>query len=147
MDHFKKVTIVLVTFKSQHIIEKCLNNLEEEYNKILIENSNDLNFTNYLEKKYKNLKCYNTGYDAGFGPALNIGFDKTKTEYIISMNPDSFPEKGCFEKLIKTAEDYDQVGMVTPITYVKNNSKESKQYGYFKKNIQPIKDSKNKTIW
>ena len=144
MDHFKKATIVLVTFKSQHIIEKCLNNLEEEYDKILIENSNDLNFTNYLETKYKNLKCYNTGYDAGFGPALNIGFDKTKTEYIISMNPDSFPEKGCFEKLIKTAEDYNQVGMVTPITYVKNNSKESKQYGYFKKNIQPIKDSKNK---
>jgi len=36
IDHFKKVTIILVTFKSQHIIEKCLNNLEEEYNKILI---------------------------------------------------------------------------------------------------------------
>ncbi len=144
LNHFQKVTIVLVTFKSQHIIDKCLDNLDEKYNKILIENSNDTNFTNYLEKKYKNLKCYNTGYDAGFGPAMNIGFEKTKTEYIISMNPDSFPEKGCFEKLIKTAEDYDQVGMVTPITYVKNNSKESKQYGYFNKNIKPIKDSKNK---
>ena len=37
LDHFKKVTIVLVTFKSHHIIEKCLDNLEEEYEKILIE--------------------------------------------------------------------------------------------------------------
>ena len=144
LDHFQKITIVLVTFKSQHIIEKCLDNLDEKYNKILIENSNDVNFTDYLEKKYKNLKCYNTGYDAGFGPAVNIGFEKSKTEYIISMNPDSFPEKGCFEKLIKTAEHYDQVGMVTPITYVKNNSKESRQYGYFNKNIKPIKDSNNK---
>ena len=144
LDHFKKITIVLVTFKSQHIIEKCLDNLDEKYNKILIENSNDTNFTDYLEQKYKNLKCYNTGYDAGFGPAVNIGFEKSKTEYIISMNPDSFPEKGCFEKLLMTAEHYDQVGMVTPITYVKNNSKESRQYGYFNKNIKPIKDSNNK---
>ena len=143
-NHFQKVTIVLVTFKSQHIIEKCLDNLNEKYNKILIENSNDTKFTNYLENKYKNLKCYNTGYDAGFGPAVNIGFEKAKTEYIISMNPDSFPEKGCFEKLIKTAEDYDQVGMVTPITYVKNNTKQSQQYGYFRKNIKPIKNNRNK---
>ena len=144
IDHFKKVTIILVTFKSQHIIEKCLNNLEEGYNKILIENSNDSNFTNYLEKKYKNLKCYNTGYDAGFGSAVNIGFEKAQTEYVISMNPDSFPEKGCLEKLIKTAEDYDQVGMVVPITYIKGGSKESKQYGYYEKNVQPLRDSKNK---
>ena len=77
-NHFQKVTIVLVTFKSQHIIEKCLDNLNEKYNKILIENSNDTKFTNYLENKYKNLKCYNTGYDAGFGPAVNIGLKKLK---------------------------------------------------------------------
>ena len=142
-EHFTKVTIALVTFKSHHIIEKCLNNLEDEYNKILIENSNDLNFTKNLEKKYKNLKCFNTGYDAGFGPALNIILEKAQTKYIISMNPDSFPEKGCLEKLVNTADEYGEVGMVVPITFVKNNSKESKQYGYFNKNSQAIKDSKN----
>ena len=140
------ITVIIVTSKSQHIIERCLDNLDSKFNIILIENSNDVNFTNNLEKKYKNLKCYNTGYDAGFGPALNVGIEKVQTEYIISMNPDSFPEQGCFEKLIKTAEEYNEVGMVVPITYTKSNSKETKQYGYFEKNSHFVKDNKNNLL-
>ena len=89
--------------------------------------------TSKLKKKYKNLESINIGYDSGFGFALNRGIEKVKTDYIISMNPDSFPEKNCFEKLIKTADNYIDVAVVTPVTYAKNNTKEFSAYGYFKK--------------
>ena len=32
----KKVTVIIVTFKSEHIIEKCLDNIGPNYNIILI---------------------------------------------------------------------------------------------------------------
>ena len=32
-------TIIIVTFKSEHIIEKCLDNIGSDYNVILVENS------------------------------------------------------------------------------------------------------------
>jgi len=86
-----------------------------------------------LTKKYKNLECINIGYDSGFGYALNRGIEKVKTDYIISMNPDSFPEKNCVEKLVETADNYNDVVFVTPVTYVKDNTKEFSSYGYFKK--------------
>jgi len=132
-EFFNKVTIVLVTFKSHHIIEECLNNLDENLKKIVVENSDDFTLTAKLTKKYKNLECINIGYDSGFGYALNRGIEKVKTDYIISMNPDSFPEKNCVEKLVETADNYNDVVFVTPVTYVKDNTKEFSSYGYFKK--------------
>jgi len=140
---YEKVTVVIVTFKSEHIIEKCLDNIDLNYNIILVENSDNVEFTNYLQKKYRNLNCINIGYDSGFGYALNRGIEKSKSKYIISMNPDSFPEKDCFEKLIKTADIYDDVVVVTPVTYVKNNTKEFSGYGFFKKNNASKRNNKN----
>ena len=138
-----KVTILIVTFKSNNIIEKCLNNINSKFNIILMENSNDFQFTNNLEKKYKNLKCYNIGYDSGFGFALNRAVEKVKTEYFIAINPDTFPEEGCFEKLIKTAENNKDVAMVVPVTLLKDKNKEFSAFGNFSKK-KLIKNSENK---
>tara|TARA_B100000579_G_scaffold281492_1_gene233028 strand:- start:785 stop:1681 length:897 start_codon:yes stop_codon:yes gene_type:complete len=139
-----KVSIVIVTFKSEHIIEKCLDNIGPDYDVILVENSNNIVFTSNLQKKYANLNCINIGYDSGFAYALNRGIEKSQSEYIISLNPDSFPEKDCFEKLIKTADTYNDVAVVTPVTYLKNNTKEFNAYGYFNKRKLPIRNSQNK---
>ena len=139
---YNKVTILIVTFKSHHIIDECLKNLDINFNKLLIENSSDIYFTSNLEKKYENLRCMNIGYDSGFGFALNRGIEKVKTEYIISINPDSFPEKNCLETLIKTADCYPEVSMITPLTYVKNKTQEFSAYGYFDKK-KPIKNIQN----
>jgi len=75
---------------------------------------------------------------------VNIGFEKVQTEYIISMNPDSFPEKDCFTKLIETADNHEDVVCVVPLTYLKNKTKEFNAYGYFDKNKKPIKTNDNK---
>ena len=138
----EKVTILIVTFKSHHIIEKCLDNIDKKFNIILIENSNDLDFTFKLKKKYKNLKCINIGYDSGFGYALNRGVEKVNTDYFIAMNPDTFPEEGCLEKLLETVENYNDIAMVTPLTLLNKNSKEFSAYGNFD-NKKLLKNSKN----
>ena len=130
---FDKVTLLIVTFKSHNIIEKCLDNIDRRFKIILIENSADTNLTSYLEKKYLNLKSINIGYDSGFAYALNRGIELVKTDYLISLNPDSFPQKHCLETIIETADKYHNVDIITPITLIKNGSKEFDDYGYFKK--------------
>lgn len=137
-----KVTIIIVTFKSEHIIEKCLDNISNKFKILLIENSNDHKFTEKLKLKYKNLETVNIGYDSGFGYALNRGIEKAKTDYVISINPDSFPEIDCFEKLISTADKNQDAVMITPVTYLKNNSEQFSAFGLFNKK-KPSKNSSN----
>ena len=40
----KDITIVITSFKSGEIIKKCLNSIDSQYQVILVENSNDLEF-------------------------------------------------------------------------------------------------------
>ena len=140
---FERITVIIVTFHSDYIIDKCLQNIDERFKKIIIENSNNSESTQKLKSKYKNIKCYNTGYDSGFPKALNYGFKLAQTEYLISANPDSFPNKDCFEKLVKTADEIPEAALIVPATY-KENEKEFKEYGYFKKNENKL--LKNNTL-
>ncbi len=140
INKYKDISVIIVTFKSKHIIDKCLRNLDENFKKILIENSDDYEFTNRLKNEYKNLECINMGYDAGYGSALNAGIKLSETDTVICINPDSFPDQDCFEKLLVTARSADDIGLVAPLTLIKNKTKESSAYGFFtKKN-----NSKNK---
>lgn len=141
---FDRVTVIIVTFHSEYIIERCLKNIDERFKKIIIENSNKFEFTRNLKNKYKNIECHNTGYDSGFPKALNCGFKLAQTEYLISANPDSFPNKGCFEKLIKTADEIPEAALIVPATY-RENEKEFKEYGYFKEDKKK-KLSKNNIL-
>jgi GT2 family glycosyltransferase len=140
---FERITVIIVTFHSDYIIDKCLQNIDERFKKIIIENSNNSESTQKLKSKYKNIECYNTGYDSGFPKALNYGFKLAQTEYLISANPDSFPNKDCFEKLVKTADEIPEAALIVPATY-KENEKEFKEYGYFKKNENKL--LKNNTL-
>jgi len=141
--NFKKLTIVIVTFRSQHIIEKCLDNLDENYKKIIVENSDDVNFTKELKKKYKNLEYINIGFDSGWGYAANKGIQQSSSDYILLINPDSFPEKDCIQKIVKTAENDKDIAVVTPITLRKNKIEEFKEYGYFNSNKKMTKEFNN----
>lgn len=141
-DNQKSVTIIIVTFKSDHIIEKCLDNIDKKFQILLIENSNNEKLTERLKLKYENLSTINIGYDSGFGYALNRGLENVKSDYIISINPDSFPEKDCFDKLISTANKNKDAVMVTPVTYLKNNTEQFTAFGFFKKK-KPKKNEYN----
>ena len=98
---YDEVTIIIVTFQSYKIIRRCLDNLDPNFKKIVVENSDDKEFTKNLEGSYENLKAINIGFDSGYGYALNRGIELSKTNFVISMNPDTFPEKIVLVKSIK----------------------------------------------
>lgn len=131
---YDEVTIIIVTFQSHKIINQCLDNLDPNLKKIVVENSDDKEFTKNLESSYKNLKAINIGFDSGYGYALNRGIEFSKTNFVISMNPDTFPEKNCINKIYQTIKNYKDVAIVTPIT-IRKEKKEFDDYGYFRKNF------------
>ena len=84
----KDISFVIVTFKSHKLILNCLNSLPIESKKIIVENSNDENFKNKLEKNFSNLDCLLMNRNSGYGTANNFGIKKCTTKYVMILNPD-----------------------------------------------------------
>ena len=125
-----KTTIVLVTFLSDNIIDKCIENLNHKQKIIVIENSNRTVFKEKIEKKFNNVECYLMGYDAGFPKAANYGINLVNNDYVFLINPDTFPMKDCLSKLEFFADNNKKCPLIFPQTIRKNN-KISDDFGFF----------------
>jgi len=125
MNNFEKnITFVIVSFKSSHIIEKCIQSINSNIKIIVVEN--------YLENKFSNVEVIITKQNLGYGKGNNFGISKVKTQYAFILNPDAILEKNCLSELSKA-----QINLKDDFTILAPNL--SNNYGYFssqKNNLQ-----------
>ena len=65
-----KLSVVIVTFKSDSKIYTCLNSIPKDTSIFVVENSNNINFKNEIERKYPNVKCILTGSNKGYSSQI-----------------------------------------------------------------------------
>jgi GT2 family glycosyltransferase len=134
----KKITIIIVSFKSENVIHNCLSTINKKYSVIIVENSSDFIFKKKIEKKYKNVKCILAKKNLGFGKANNIGLYAANSNYVLLLNPDTKLKKDTVRILIKNANKIKNFALLAPVII---NEKE-KNYGYFQ-NKNVLKNNKN----
>ena len=120
----ENITFVIVTYKSNEILKKCLNYLPIESKKIIVENSKDNLFKIELENNYLNLRCYLTGSNLGYGVANNFGVKKSTTDYIFILNPDVEIEFQSINEILKILNNVN-FDLAAPI-----NLKEKNNYNF-----------------
>ena len=102
MNNFEKnITFVIVSFKSSHIIEKCIKSINSNIRIIVVENSDDIKIKNYLENKFLNVKVVIAKENLGYGKGNNLGISKVNTQYAFILNPDTILKENCLEELYK----------------------------------------------
>ena len=84
--NLKNITFIIVCFRSENVIYNCLNALPKYSNKIIIENSRDINLKKDLETKYDNIEVI-LNDNLGMGASNNIGILRSKTQYVHILNP------------------------------------------------------------
>ena len=145
----RNITIIIVTFKSEDIIEECLNNLGKQNKIIIVENSSNKQLRYKIKKHYKNVDFIINKTNLGISKSWNIGIKKTKTKYALIMNPDSFPEKNCIKELYLTAEKKKNSSIIFPLNTDKKG-RISDEFGIFTSNGLSkckIKNGLNKIDW
>jgi N-acetylglucosaminyl-diphospho-decaprenol L-rhamnosyltransferase len=127
MNNFEKsITFVIVSFKSGHIIEKCIKSINSNIKIIVVENSNDNNVKDYLENKFLNVEVIISKENLGYGKGNNLGVSKVNTQYVFILNPDTILEESCLEEFYKAQlRLHDNFSILAP--NLLNN------YGYFSK--------------
>ena len=98
----KKLTIVIVTFKSEEKISNCLKSIPSEISVIVVENSNKENFKKKIEQNFSNVKCILTGENKGYSKANNIGLKLVKTKYALILNPDTILDKDAITNFLRS---------------------------------------------
>ena len=99
-----QLTVIIVTFKSEEKIYSCLNTIPKYVKVLIVENSNDQKFKNYVENKYSNVKCILSGNNKGYAIANNIGLKQVNTKFGLILNPDTTLEKNTLINFFECAE-------------------------------------------
>ena len=110
----KDLSIVIVTFKSEDIISKCLKSIPNDIKVIIVENSKNEKFKKNLENKYNNVDCILTGNNRGYAAANNIGLNIVKTKYALVLNPDCILEHETIRNFFITANKVQDFHLIGP---------------------------------
>ena len=137
----QNLTIVIVTLRSEKVIDRCVKSINKDIPIIVVENSNNLNFKNYLEKNYKNVKCIVSNKNLGTGTGYNIGIKFSKTDYVYVINPDTILETNTLDEIFFASEKLEDFSIISPICSNESfpNYRIAKEKKYNKKSNLPFK--------
>ena len=133
--NLNEITFVIVTYKSESIIQYCLNTLPSESKKIIVENSNNINLEKELKLKYDNIEVI-PSENVGMGAGNNIGLKSCKTQYAYILNPDTKLNQNTIKNLINGLNGISDFTIASPLNDDPNFP------NYKKKNL----DQKNSNI-
>ena len=108
------ITFIIVCYKSEKVIYKCLDSLPKYSKKILIENSKNIKLKNEIELKYDNIEVI-INENTGMGASNNIGIIKSLTDFVYVINPDTFFKSDTIEKLINEIKKINDFAILSPI--------------------------------
>ncbi len=111
--NLNNITFVIVTYNSEQVINKCLDSLPKEASKIIIENSNNIETKNYLERKYDNIKVFLSEND-GMGSSNNKGIDESNTQFVFIINPDTIFKNDTIKNIFNEAKLIDDFAIISP---------------------------------
>ena len=137
----KDLTVVIVTFKSQGIISKCIQSIPDYVKIIIVENSKNENFKKDLENKYQNVKCILAGQNKGYAAGNNIGLDYVKSKYALVLNPDTILHEDAIKNFFITANKINDFHLLGPA------SNQMVQIDFKKNNIVEVNNLKGFAIF
>ena len=127
----KDLTIVIVTFKSENKIQRCLKSISDEIPVIVVENSSNETFKKKIENDFINVKCILTGQNEGYSKANNIGLKLVRSKYALILNPDTILNKNAIKSFLSSANIKKDFWLIGPandqmvnLDFGQNNIKE-----------------------
>ena len=112
----QNLSVIIVSFKSDQIIDQCIKSIDKEIEIIVVENSNNSDFKIKIEKKYKNVKCILSPDNIGMGAGNNLGIKNVKTDFAFILNPDIILDDGAIDEIIESSKKINSFGVIAPIS-------------------------------
>ncbi len=109
MGESTQVSIILVHYHTPELLLNCIDSIYNETHQssfeiIVVNNGSQPNFSNELLSKFPDLKWVESGYNAGFSRANNIGIRLATGDAILLLNSDTIIINSAIDKCISKFE-------------------------------------------
>ena len=112
----QNLSVIIVSYKSDHVIENCINSIDSEIEIVVIDNSNNNQLKKKIETKYKNVKCILSKENLGMGAGNNLGIKNVNNDFALILNPDVSLEKDSMNEMFIASKGIDNFGIIAPIS-------------------------------
>lgn len=113
--------VIIVTYNGMKWIEECLKsvlNSSIPVSVVVIDNCSTDKTTNFIKTEFPDVILLEQNKNLGFGRANNIGMSyalKHDADFVFLLNQDAFVEPNTIERLIETAQQNPEYGILSPI--------------------------------
>ena len=111
----QNLSVIIVSYKSDHVIENCINSIDSEIEIVVIDNSNNIQLKKKIETKYRNVKCILSKENLGMGGGNNLGIKNVDKDFALILNPDVALEKNSMNEIFIESKNIDDFGIIAPI--------------------------------
>ncbi len=112
----QNLSVIIVSYKSDYVIENCIDSIDGEIEIIIIDNSNNGQFKKKIETKYKNVKCILSKKNLGMGGGNNLGIENVNKDFALILNPDVALENNSMNEIFIASKEIDNFGIIAPIS-------------------------------
>ena len=139
----QNLSVIIVSYKSDYVIENCINSIHSEIEIIVVDNSNNDQLKEKIETKYKNVKYILSKKNLGMGAGNNLGIKNVNKDFVLILNPDVTLEKSSIDEMIIASQEIENFGIIAPLS----DKSEYPNYTLKKKtDFDPIKPFKVKSV-
>ena len=108
------VTVIVVNYDGGKRVLECLRSLEQQtydnYHIVVVDNESVDGSLQNLRACFPDIEVIESGYNAGWGVAVNTGIEATRSEYIALLNNDVYLDKRCLEVMVETIQLKEEYG-------------------------------------
>ena len=111
-----QLSIIIINYKVKNLLDNCLqsifsNSENIELDVIVVDNDSQDGSVEMIRKKYSQVTLIDSRKNLGFAKANNLGFEKTKYDYVLLLNPDMQILPHTLENMIKWMDGNPQVSV------------------------------------
>ena len=109
------LTLVFLSFHSEHHIRRLVKNIDSKYPIIVIENSGNKKLKSELEDTYKNVSVEICDENLGFSKGMNLGIKLSKTPFVFINPADVSISNESLKLLNEIIINFKNFGMLSPV--------------------------------
>lgn len=112
---WQDTTVVVVAYNSGRVLGACLESLGPAAKVVVVDNASTDDSLAVVRSARPDAEIVRNAENVGFGTAVNRGFARATTEYVLLLSPDTTIDEDALGRLIAAAEVNPEAAIVAPL--------------------------------